>query len=192
MSAVSAEDDVSNADVMGTMSQDNLNSVSDDNSALNSVSESNLKSDSVSESSSKTVKSSNDVDIKSSEDKPVKNNPSDDKPYIYIASDKIVNSSEDKAFMEAIKSEIGDRATVVIDSDSPKPGEVDRAIKNAGKGIAVYISNFCAGTTYGLVQYDMRGYLYDYSKNLDGVCFVYYGTIPVKTTDFIARAWDDT
>ncbi len=195
ISAVSANTDAINNDTISATFQNNLDSVSqsgtENNTTLSTISWDN--SDSVSQSISENEKADNSKVIKKSQvvSNPKGDSSNDTKVYIYLTSDKIINSSEDIAFMEAIKTEIGDRATVIIDPNAPNPNEVNRVIKSAEKGIAAYISNFCSGTTYGLVQYDMRGYLKNYSSKLDGVCFIYYGTIPVNSTDFIARAWDD-
>lgn len=93
-----------------TDSKININYIDEDLDIKND--ESKTKENEISNNEDKNIKlNNNEDDLKLDDDS--------DKLHIYIASDKIDTKETDIAFLEAIKAEIGDRAIVVIDPQSP-------------------------------------------------------------------------
>ncbi|MCK9150916.1 cell wall-binding repeat-containing protein [Methanobacterium alcaliphilum] len=113
-------------------------------------------------------------------------------PTIYITSDKLSSSSADKAFLAKIKSAVSGSAKVVIDPNSPAPGEASRSIKNAPSGsIAAYIAAACPGLMYDVVTGVKIGYLKTSAAKLKGIVYVNYGNLNLGSTSYLNRAWDD-
>lgn len=112
-------------------------------------------------------------------------------PVIYITSDNLISKSTDKEMLNNIKSAISGSANVIIDEDSPKPGEATRTVQNAPGGIAAYIAAADPGSMVDLVNGVKKSYLKADAQKLNGIVFVNYGRINLENTDYLPRAYDD-
>lgn len=112
-------------------------------------------------------------------------------PTIYITSDNFISQSTDKEMLNAIKKAISGSANVIIDPNSPKPGEAPRTVKNAPNGTAAYIAAADPGSMVDLVEGIKTGYLKAYAQKLNAIVFVNYGNINLENTSYLPRSYDD-
>lgn len=112
-------------------------------------------------------------------------------PVIYITSDNFISKSTDKEMLNNIKNAISGSANVIIDNESPKPGEAPRAVQNAPSGIAAYLAAADPGSMSDLVYGIKKGYLKTSAQKLNGIVFVNYGTVNLENTSYLPRAYDD-
>ncbi len=118
-------------------------------------------------------------------------NNSNSLPVIYITCDNFISESTDKAMLNSIKKAIDGSATVIIDPNSPNPGEAPRTIKNAPSGTAAYIAAADPGSMVDLVEGVHDGYLKSYAQKLNAIVFVNYGNINLEKNNYLPRAYDD-
>jgi hypothetical protein len=112
-------------------------------------------------------------------------------PVIYITSDDFISESTDKEMLNNIKKAISGSANVIIDENSPKPGEAPRTVKNAPGGIAAYVAAADPGSMVDLVYGIKKGYLKADAQKLNGIVFINYGKINLENTSYMPRAYDD-
>ena len=112
-------------------------------------------------------------------------------PVIYITSDKLVSESSDKEMLNEIKKQIDGSANVIIDDNSPNPGEAPRAIENAPSGVAAFIAGADAGSINEIVYDVTKGYLSNDAKKLNGIVYINYGSVNLENTSYLPRAFDD-
>ena len=112
-------------------------------------------------------------------------------PTIYITSDNFISESTDKEMLNDIKKAISTSANVIIDPNSPKPGEAPRAVENAPNGTAAYIAAADPGSIVDLVNGIKNGYLKASAQKLNAIVFVNYGNINLENTSYLPRAYDD-
>jgi hypothetical protein len=134
-----------------------------------------------------TIWSSNNVITSIAMNRYAKN----DLPVIYITSDNLASKTADKALLAKIKAKISGSANVIIDPNSPGPNEVNRAIKNAPQGLAVFIAATCPGTMYDLVTGIKGGYLKNDASDLNGIAYINYGNLNLGNASYLGRAGDD-
>lgn len=112
-------------------------------------------------------------------------------PVIYITSDNFISESADKQMLESIKKAVSGSANVIIDDESPKPGEAPRTVQNAPGGTAAYIAAADPGSMVDLVIGIKKGYLKADAQKLDHIVFINYGRINLENTDYLPRSYDD-
>ena len=112
-------------------------------------------------------------------------------PVIYITSDDFISESTDKEMLNNIKKAISGSANVIIDENSPKPGEAPRTVKNAPGGIAAYIAAADPGSMADLVNGIKKGYLKADAQKLNGIVFINYGNVNLENTSYMPRSYDD-
>jgi hypothetical protein len=134
-----------------------------------------------------TIWSSNNIITSIAMNRYVKN----DLPVIYITCDNMVSKTADQALLAKIKAKISSSANVIIDPNSPGPGEANRAINKAPSGIGVFMGATCAGTMYDTISGVKGGYLKSAASDLNGLVYINYGTLNLANTTYIGRAWDD-
>lgn len=112
-------------------------------------------------------------------------------PVIYITCDNFISKSTDKEMLNSIKNAVSGSANVIIDENSPKPGEAPRTVQNAPGGIAAYIAAADPGSMVDLVNGVKKGYLKADAQKLNGIVFINYGRTNLESTDYLPRAHDD-
>ncbi|MGB9937023.1 MAG: hypothetical protein ACPK7O_04835 [Methanobacterium sp.] len=112
-------------------------------------------------------------------------------PVIFITSDNFISENTDKEMLISIKKAIGNSANVIIDTNSPNPGEAPRAVKNAPGGTAAYIAAADPGSMVDLVTGIKNGYLKTDAQKLDAIAFVNYGSTDLENTNYLPRSYDD-
>lgn len=112
-------------------------------------------------------------------------------PVIYITCDNFISKSTDKEMLNNIKNAVSGSANVIIDENSPKPGEAPRTVQNAPGGIAAYIAAADPGSMVDLVNGVKKGYLKADAQKLNGIVFINYGRTNLESTDYLPRAHDD-
>jgi len=112
-------------------------------------------------------------------------------PVIYITCDNFISKSTDKEMLNNIKNAVSGSANVIIDEDSPKPGEAPRTVQNAPGGIAAYIAAADPGSMVDLVNGIKKGYLKADAQKLNGIVFINYGRTNLENTGYLPRAYDD-
>lgn len=112
-------------------------------------------------------------------------------PTIYISSDNFISESTDKEMLKRIKNAISSSANVIIDPNSPNPGEAPRAVKNAPNGTAAYIAAADPGSMFDLVIGVKNGYLKSEAQKLDAIVFINYGSVDLENISYIPRSYDD-
>jgi len=106
---------------------------------------------------------------------------------IFLTSDCISgNCSADTESLNLIKSCIENESehNVTVDPLAPKPGEGYRAVKCAPEGgVAVYLAASCPGAMMEVARMA--------ATTCKGVIFVNTGSLDLKKTAVLRRAWDD-
>lgn len=106
---------------------------------------------------------------------------------IFLTSDCISgNRSADIESLNIIKTCIENESehNVTVDPLAPKPGEGYRAVKCAREGgVAVYLAASCPGAMTDVARMA--------ASTGKGVIFVNTGSLDLKKTTFLRRAWDD-
>lgn len=112
-------------------------------------------------------------------------------PTIYITCDDFISESTDKNMLKTIKNVISGSANVIIDPNSPNPGEAPRAVKKAPNGTAAYIAAADPGSMFDLVKGVKNGYLKSEAQKLDAIVFINYGNFDLENTNYLPRSYDD-
>ena len=105
---------------------------------------------------------------------------------VFLTSDNIMGSNDEVTMLNSIKNYIEEYSNgnikVIVDSDSPNPGEASRGIESS----ADVIVDFAASDPGNLLI--LAKYTVDTGKK---IIFVNTGDFDLDTADYLRRAWDD-
>lgn len=105
---------------------------------------------------------------------------------VFLTSDNIIGQDADVEMLNSIKNYIEEMSNgelqVIVDSESPSPGEGTRAIES-NCDVSVNIAAACAGNLLILAKYSVNA-----QKQ---IIFVNTGNFDLSQADSLRRAWDD-
>lgn len=105
---------------------------------------------------------------------------------VFLTSDNIMGSDDEVTMLNSIKNYIEEYSNgnikVIIDSDSPSPGEATRGIES-GADVIVDFAASDPGNLLILAKYTVT--------TGDKIFFVNTGDFDLDTSDYLRRAWDD-